>query len=214
MKRGLTALAVVVVALGPGVAVAAGQDIQVVNSAGLPDALVTQMEQAVQQQVNGPVDQAYPSAPQIDFVTQPTGDFLHPSWTVNLVPAAQWTASTCPSLVAVNSGCHWEEFPPVANVEVGGGGDMDLATTERTFSHEVIEMTVDPDGSAPEICDPVQGQSSVLDGVTVSDFVEPNGTAWSIPPAATAPTPSARAAIKHHRYHGHHRRHHRRHRRR
>jgi hypothetical protein len=59
---------------------------------------------------------------------------------------------------------------PEALIAVVAGGNWTVA-----FSHEVLEMLVDPYGGRVEVCDPVEGESYLLGGVQVSDFVFPNG---------------------------------------
>jgi hypothetical protein len=51
------------------------------------------------------------------------------------------------------------------------GGQLSVA-----FSHEILEMLVDPHGGRPEVCDAVEVPYR-LDGVAVSDFRFPN---WSV----------------------------------
>jgi len=80
-----------------------------------------------------------------------------------------------------DSGCPFAKVFPATIARAG----LELSTM---LSHEIVEMIVDPWGNrsvlydcgdstgalyAMEVCDPVQGNTYQIDGVTVSDFVTP-----------------------------------------
>jgi hypothetical protein len=75
-------------------------------------------------------------------------------------------------LLVPNQAIYVENF-----AENGTLGDVNQDAMTSVLSHEIFEATVDPDGTRPEICDPVawQGawQEHRADGVVVS--------AWTLP---------------------------------
>lgn len=85
------------------------------------------------------------------------------------------------------AGCHTQAAAPAIYVEdfrenvTDGPENRDSITS--ALSHEIIEMLVDPGGTAPEICDPVAWADYTIDGVTVSDWTLP--AFWS--PASAPP---------------------------
>lgn len=46
---------------------------------------------------------------------------------------------------------------------------------ESSFSHEILEMLVDPYSYHPEICDPAESKTYLIDGFDVQAFVTPSG---------------------------------------
>lgn len=124
------------------------------------------MQTAVQQEIDGPVQRAWPQAFEIIWhaVPQPF------DWPVYLVPAASWH---CPAIDG--AGCWgYHTLDPVAAYVRWDNND--LADSEYVFSHEVIEMAADPYGQGTEICDPVDWQGISIGGVRIAKFVDPSGT--------------------------------------
>ena len=97
-------------------------------------------------------------------------------------PCVQFGSGGWPLYLTVNDGSEHYANPVSAYVATGG---LSYLNWSSTFSHEVIEMIVDPStqtsythdgqGSNLEVADPVQTRAYRLDGVYVSDFVLP---AW------------------------------------
>lgn len=173
------------------------ETVSVINNAGVPAALVAQMEMAAQAEINGPVKLAW-GTPTISFAP---GSAI----TMTLVPESQWV---CPFKSADYDcgGYHFFTDPPAAESE---WLTNDLNWDEYAFSHELVEMTVDPAGLEPEVCDNAINQNTgltvgTLDGVTIADFQRPDGSVWSAP--YTPPTTAADVVHKHRRHRRHHHR--------
>jgi hypothetical protein len=178
-----------------GLGISRAQTLNVVNDASASATVITQMQQAATDEVNGPVTQAYP------FTTPITGWSDSQGWTVTLIAAGQWPCTgVYPSEVCTiqNGGACacWglhgstSNLPPQAFVRWPDGTDQEtLQQGEYLFSHEVIEMMVDPNGTHPEICDPENWVTEPLDGVTVASFLVPGTGAWT-PPTAAPPIPT------------------------
>ena len=93
-------------------------------------------------------------------------------WVVMLAPIAQLPES------ATTFGYHWQmpDRPPTALVGADGGmmwqvGDVGVPAWEVYASHELMEMLADPAGAGTEVCDPVEDQAYLIDGIGVSRFI-------------------------------------------
>lgn len=107
------------------------------------------------------------------------------------VPFGVWPVYVVPKLAAGEGGYHWDRNnQPYAEILSGAGWTVD-------FSHETLEMLVDPSGNrtqlAPimelqgdqqvlgaadenylvEVCDPVEAGGYMINKVPVSDFITP-----------------------------------------
>jgi hypothetical protein len=180
-------------------AAAVGQTLSINNEAGVPQPLVSQIEQAAVSEVNGPVHLFYSSAQTISWDADDPA-----SWQVNLIPAASWS---CPPTIP--TGCWGYHLYGLPTGTVAPGSTHHAAqpeayvrwdnnnpgASEYAFSHEVVEMAADPYGTAEEICDPVAWQGAFLDGVVIAAFQEPNGVAWppgpAMMPTLAPPAPSS-----------------------
>jgi hypothetical protein len=139
------------------------QTLTVTNGAGIGDARLSQVERAVQDQ----------SAELARYWGTPVVRYGPGGWPVTITsdpnaPASHGASSGQPFAIVDNNDGSW------------------LGWTYE-FSHEIMEMLVDPLPDAPthqiEVCDQTGTLMYRLDGVTVADFVTP---AWATP---TAPGP-------------------------
>jgi hypothetical protein len=152
-------------ALGADGSRAMPQTITVVNATHLPSVYVRREERALRAQ-----------AEQVRrYWHTPLIRFGRGGWNVFLVPGTD--VASCGDVPPAESGCHYtnEAGSPQAFVGIGGGRSY----MSDTFSHEVIEMLVDPyadryeNGRLVEIADPVEGEIYTLEGESVSDFALP-----------------------------------------
>ena len=129
----------------------------VTDPVGVPLALLTKVEAAVQYQVQYQVARFWPVG---CVVFGPDG-----------IPLTIIGISGAP--VACNgpdSGCHISSTPP--SIVVGWDGIAD--DFSYIFSHEVIETLEDPTLTGTEICDPVSWNEYRDLGVAVADFILPS----------------------------------------
>lgn len=141
------------------------QTISVVNTAGVPAAQLARAEAAITAQSF--VLSRYWHTPWVYFGAPTPG-----SWTLQIVRGA---ITGCPGQI----GCH--NAAPSAAVEVVrhawavADGKLIPASGSWTvtFSHEVMEMLVDPQLGGPEVCDPVELSNYRVNGVWLSDFALP-----------------------------------------
>lgn len=140
------------------------QAITVVDRAGIPAKAMRKVERAAADQ-SMQVRAAW-GTPCVRFVASG-------GWLVTLTDPS--TATTDGGASFALGGHHYAD--PSAAVETGGN---DPAAWPRAFTHELIEMLVNPTltrtwryGQA-EACDPVDETTYPVDGIQVSDFVYPS----------------------------------------
>lgn len=134
----------------PWLASAPTQALTVVNTSGVSPTTVARAKQAL-------IDQSY----QLNFYWgTPIVTFKAGGWPVHLVPSLDCNPAC--------SGYHsYDSNSPFAMV------NTTMHPWTGTFSHEILEMLVDPYGGGPEVCDPVSWVLYKLDGVNVNDFALP-----------------------------------------
>lgn len=169
--KGLLALAIALAALWAA-SPASAQDVAVVNAAHVSPTLLAHVERVVAHQVNVTLHRYWRRAARIRFVDTPQ------AWRVTLVKLHLVCTRAVGCLPGLEGSYDRGWHDRRAHAEVGTD-----ATTgwEITFSHEVLEMAVDPHlrtfqphtKALLEICDPFEQFSYTRDGVTLADFATP-----------------------------------------
>ena len=166
------------------------QLLSVVNDTRVPAAAVDRLEAAVTVQVNRQLDAFWYGRPHIAFVAPGTPG----AWSVTIVTGRNMVAhGYCGYHGPVVGGSRVRALyrdvggprvvpgiTPYAVVGLARSCDLTHKSWTIVFSHEVMEMVVDPwpgsfliNGQYPEVGDPVNGTGYNLMGVRVSDFVTP-----------------------------------------
>lgn len=148
-----------------GVARLPVQRFTVVNDAGVDPANLDRIEQAVS--IQSTDLHAVWNTPLAIFSDQPGG------WVIHIVRRDA-------AYDAASEGVHGLDASGRPEAEVFTFSDP-WRWWSLDFSHEVLEMLVDPYGGRPEVCDPIASFQYYIEGVMVSDFAWP---AWyrNVPP--------------------------------
>jgi hypothetical protein len=175
------------------------QPLSVINRTHVPTTTVERLEAALTVQVNAQLDSFWYGRPHIEFVAPGTPG----AWTITLVTGRNMVrngycgyhdpvveGSRIRALGDVGGPRVVPGVTPFAVVGLSRQCDSGFAGTilpdakrgwSIVFSHEVMEMMVDPwpgsfliNGQWPEVGDPVNGIGYQLLGVRVSDFVTPS----------------------------------------
>lgn len=114
------------------------------------------------------------------WTTTPCVQFGPGGWTLTFVGAAD--------LPAGDGGYHSEppEGVPEAQVDAAPGwretvDNIGVPLWEVYASHELLEMVADASGVGEEVCDPVENDYYLIDGVGVSAFITPTGQTVDAP---------------------------------
>jgi hypothetical protein len=158
----------------------------VVNHTHVPQATILRMERAVQVQVNRQLDAFWYQTARIRFgsggwpVAIVTGRAMDRAGYCGYHGPVVGLSTRLPRDVGGQPPLGVPSGVPYAVVGLSKDCDVLGASWSVVFSHEVMEMMVDPwpgsyqiNGQWPEVGDPVNGIGYQLRGVRVSDFVTP-----------------------------------------
>jgi hypothetical protein len=170
----------------PNARAAQPQEISLINQAGISQPLIRRAQTALAIQVNHQLRRWW-NVPPITFTDH--------GWPIYLLPDQQF-AGLC---AAADGGCHLAHGnEPLAFVQTDATGAW-----EQLLSHELLEMLVNPYGSArvPEICDPLEGWGArswyTIDDFVVASFATPafwSGAGQRVVLGTNPPQPHGRQA--------------------
>lgn len=160
MKR-IAILVAVLLFVGVGTAAARAQTITVVNHANVRPWVLARVEQAIENQINGPV-RRYWHTPKIRFGAggwKLALSYAYPGPCYSTALGCHsYDSNNQPLMWVTTHGEWWRGLPPTWTI---------------TFSHEVVETLVAEQGG-PEVCDDINAEYQASNDVMLAGFEEPD----------------------------------------